>query len=198
MATKLKKLLQSPFTLHKSLINFIEQEEENARNGKDARIIAKLNSLVEPQIIRALYRASQAGVKIDLIVRGICCLRPAVKGVSENIQVRSIVGRFLEHTRIFYFQNIDSPRVYAASADWMDRNMFSRMETCFPIEDEGLKNHMIKEGLMPYLSDNTNTWQLQSDGNYRRVKHSSQKPRSAHQFLLEKLAAKVVPATKPL
>jgi polyphosphate kinase len=189
-ATKLKKLLSSPFTLHKKLLALIDQEIENVQNGKEGRIIAKMNSLVEPKIIEALYRASQAGVKIDLIVRSACSLRPGVEGVSENITVRSIVGRFLEHTRIYYFQNAqeDSPLVYCASADWMDRNFFRRVETCFPIEEEALKNHVIKEGLMPYLSDNTQAWILQADGSYKKARPGSQKPRSAQQFLLEKLA----------
>jgi polyphosphate kinase len=189
-ATKLKKLLQSPFTLHKKLLAFIDQEIENVQNGKEGRIIAKMNSLVEPNIIEALYRASQAGVKIDLIVRSACCLRPGVEGVSENITVRSIVGRFLEHTRIYYFQNAqqEEPLVYCASADWMDRNFFRRVETCFPIEEEPLKNHVIKEGLMPYLSDNTQAWILQPDGSYKKARPGNQKPRCAQQFLLEKLA----------
>ena len=190
-ATRLKKLLQSPFTLHKSLLRMIEEEAENARQGKDARIIAKLNSLCERKIIDALYQASQAGVRIDLIVRGICCLRPGVPGISENIQVRSVIGRFLEHTRIYYFQNNDNPKVYCASADWMDRNVFRRVEICFPIEDENLRNHVIKEGLMVYLSDNCQAWILQPDGSYKQLKPGSHKIRNAQQILLEKLAADV-------
>ena len=188
-ATKLKKLIQSPFALHKRMVAMIDAETENAEAGKDARIIVKINSLVEPKIIQALYRASQAGVKIDLIIRGICCLRPGVPGISENIQVRSIVGRFLEHTRIFFFQNEGDPQVFCASADWMDRNFFRRVETCFPIEDEALKNRVIKEGLMMYLSDNILAWQLQADGSYKRIKQGNQKPRNTHNLLLEKLAA---------
>jgi len=188
-ATKLKKMLQSPFTLHKAMLALIGQEEQNARDGKEARIIAKLNSLVEPGIIQALYDASQAGVKIDLIIRGICCLRPGIKGVSENITVRSIIGRFLEHTRVYYFHNEGDPKVYCASADWMDRNLFRRVESCFPIIDEMLKNQVIKDGLMTYLSDNVQAWILQSDGSYKQVKVGNQKPRSAQQILLEKFAA---------
>ncbi len=185
-ASKLKKLLQSPFTLHKSLLEFIKQEKTNATNGKEARIIAKMNALVEPEIIRALYEASQAGVKIDLIIRGVCSLRPGIKGVSENIKVRSIVGRFLEHTRIFYFLNSgDEERIYCSSADWMTRNLFHRVETCFPIEEKRTRDQIKQFGLMPYLSDNTQSWLLQSDGTYKRNKAGNHKPRSAQQGLLE-------------
>ena len=187
-ATKLRKLLQSPFTLHRTLLALIEAEAQQAQAGKEARIIVKVNALVEPGIIRALYRASQAGVKIDLIVRGPCCLRPGVHGVSDNIQVRSIVGRFLEHSRVFYFHNAGEPQVYLASADWMDRNFFRRVETCFPVEEEALKVRVIEHGLMTYLSDNTQAWLLQSDGSYKKTKPGSQKPRSAQQILLARLA----------
>jgi polyphosphate kinase len=187
-ATKLKKLLQSPFTLHKTLLGLIEAEAEQARAGKEARVIAKINALVEPTIIRALYQASQAGVKIDLIVRSACCLRPGIAGISENISVRSIVGRFLEHTRIYYFHNAGDPKVFGASADWMDRNFFRRVETCFPIEEEVLRGRVVQDGLMTYLADNTQAWTLQSDGTYKRVKSGSQKPRTAQLLLLQKLA----------
>ena len=191
-ATKLKKLLQAPFTLHSELIKLIEQEAENASAGKAARIIVKINSLVEPKIIRSLYRASQAGVKIDLIVRGICRLKPGVKGVSENIQVRSVVGRFLEHSRVYYFENEGEPKVFCSSADWMDRNFFKRVEVCFPVEDEVLKKQIIKDGLMVYLSDNTQAWQLLPDGSYKRLTPASnQKERLAQISLLEKIAAEV-------
>lgn len=190
-ATKLKKLWQSPFTLHKGLIEMISQEAENAKKGQPARIIAKINSLVEPGIIQALYEASQAGVKIDLVVRGICRLRPGVSGVSENISVRSIVGRFLEHSRIYYFENGAEPKVYCSSADWMDRNFFRRVEVAFPVEDEVLKKVIINDGLLTYLSDNSHAWELQSDGSYKKIKHSSQKLRDAQNSLLEKFAAEV-------
>ncbi len=186
---KLKKLLQAPFTLHKELLKKIEHEAALARSGKPARIIAKMNALIEPQIIRALYTASQAGVKIDLIVRGICCLRPGVPGVSDNIQVRSIIDRFLEHTRIFYFHNNGEYELFLSSADWMDRNFFQRVETCFPIEDRGLRERIVNEGLELYLADNTHAWILQRDGEYRRLKPtSSQKSRSAQLTLLEQRA----------
>ncbi len=185
---KLKKLLQSPFTLHKSILKYIGRETRLAREGRPARIIAKMNALVEPQIIRALYDASQAGVKIDLIVRGICALRPGIKGVSENIQVRSILGRFLEHNRIFYFLNNGEEQVFCSSADWMERNFFRRIEICFPIEDKRLKHRVIEEGLLSYLTDNTQAaWVLQSDGTYKRCVPGSHKPRSAQSALVEAL-----------
>jgi polyphosphate kinase len=184
-ATKLKKLIQAPFGLHKATLALIAREAAHARAGKEARLLAKMNALTEPQIIQALYEASRAGVRIDLIVRGTCCLRPGVPGVSENIHVRSIVGRFLEHTRIFYFHNAGEPEVYCSSADWMDRNFFRRVEVCFPIEDGGLRARMIEEGLLTYLGDNCQAWVLQSDGNYRRLQPGAYKPRSAQLALLK-------------
>jgi polyphosphate kinase len=190
-ATKLKKLLQSPFTLHKSLLKLIDNEAENARNGNDTKIIIKVNSLVEPSVIQALYHASQAGVKIDLIVRGICCLRPGVPGVSEHISVRSIVGRFLEHSRIFYFYNNGDDKLYCASADWMDRNFFSRVEVCFPIEDPEIKKEMLKFGLNVFLKDNTKAWVLQENGEYIQTQPGSEEPYNAQLQLLEKYAAEI-------
>ena len=184
-AEKLKKLLQSPFTLHKNLLGFIEQEAVNAQSGKEGRIIAKMNALVDPEIIMALYRASQAGVRIDLIIRGICCLRPGIKGVSDNIQVRSIVGRFLEHTRVFYFFAGGQELLFCSSADWMPRNLHHRVETCFPIEEKRPRDHVIQYGLMNYLSDNCQSWILQPDGSYKRTKPGNAKPRSSQQVLLE-------------
>ena len=164
----------------------------NVKVGKLVRVIAKINSLTDKTIIRELYKASQAGVKIDLIVRGVCRLRPGVAGVSENITVRSIVGRFLEHTRVYYFENEGEPKVYCSSADWMERNLYRRVEACFPILDEDLKKHVIKDGLMTYLSDNTDCWVLQSDSSYKRLKPpSNQKARSAQMILLETLAAEL-------
>ncbi len=184
-AGKLKKLLQSPFTLHKGILNYIEKEIHAASEGKKAWIIAKMNALVDPEIIAALYKASQAGVKIDLIIRGICCLRPGVKGVSENITVRSIVGRFLEHTRVYYFHNGGEELVFCSSADWMTRNLHYRVEVCFPIEEKRTSDTVIDHGLLSYLSDNTQAWLLQSDGSYKRIKPGTSKPRSAQQLLLE-------------
>ena len=187
-AGKLKKLLQSPFTLHKSMIEYIEREANNARAGKPARIIAKMNALIEVKIIQALYEASQAGVKIDLIVRGVCALRPGIQGVSENITVRSIVSRFLEHTRVFHFHNNGDKQVYLSSADWMGRNFFSRVESCFLVEDKRLRDRIIREGLNIYLSDNSRAWILKPDGTYVRSKPGSSKPKDAQLTLLDKLS----------
>jgi polyphosphate kinase len=127
-----------------------------------------MNALLEPQTINALYEASQAGVKIDLIVRGVCALRPGVKGLSDNIKVRSVVGRFLEHSRIFYFRNNMKHDVYLSSADWMDRNFFRRIEVCFPVLDKKLKKRVLDEGLKIYLQDNSQAWDMNEDGYYRR------------------------------
>ncbi len=182
----LRKLLQSPFTLHKALIEKIGREAEFARQGKRARIVAKMNALIEPQIIQALYAASQAGVRIDLIVRGVCCLRPGVPGVSERIRVRSIVGRFLEHSRIFHFRNGGEEELWLSSADWMDRNFFRRVEVCFPVEDPALRKQIVKEGLELYLADNTQAWTLHRDGHYQRLHpRAGRKPRCAQCELLE-------------
>ncbi len=166
--TKLNKLLQSPFTLYSGLMEKIEREIRHAKSGKSAKIIIQVNAIVEPQSIQALYRASQAGVKVQLIVRGMCCLRPNIKGVSENIEVRAIVGRFLEHARIYTFENDGNPEVYASSADLMSRNLFKRVEICFPIENKKLSQRIIRN-LEWYLSDNSQAWILQSDGSYNRV-----------------------------
>ena len=168
-AARLKQLKHSPFTLHPSVIEWIEFETEQALAGKPARIIAKFNSLTEENIMQALYRASQAGVEIDLIVRGICCLKPGIPGLSENIRVRSIIGRFLEHTRIYHFHHGGDDLVYCSSADWMDRNLFNRVETCFPVNDPVLKAQILEQGLHIYLRDNTRAWELQSDGRYQRA-----------------------------
>jgi polyphosphate kinase len=186
-AGRLKKLLQSPFTLHRTMVDLIDREARAATAGRPARIMAKMNALIEPQVIQALYRASQAGVRIDLVVRGMCALRPGVKGVSDSITVRSIIGRFLEHTRVFYFENEDEPLVFLSSADWMERNFFSRIEACFPIEDKRLIKRVVRESFDLYLSDNTHAWLLQSDGSYRRVRPGSSRPRSAQDALLDEL-----------
>ena len=168
-AARLKQLKHSPFTLHPSVIEWIEFETEQALAGKPARIIAKFNSLTEENIMQALYRASQAGVEIDLIVRGICCLKPGIPGLSDNIRVRSIIGRFLEHTRIYHFHHGGDDLVYCSSADWMDRNLFNRVETCFPVNDPVLKAQILEQGLHIYLRDNTRAWELQPDGRYQRA-----------------------------
>jgi polyphosphate kinase len=140
----------------------------HARQGQRARIIIKVNSLVEPLLIQEMYRASAAGVQIDLIVRGMCCLRPGMAGISENIRVRSIIGRFLEHSRVFFFENNGQPEVLCSSADWMDRNMFKRVEVCYPLQDPKLRERVIKD-LEDYLKDNQNAWALQADGCYERI-----------------------------
>ncbi len=186
--SKLKKLTQAPFTLYRQMLDKIQRETANARNGHEAHIMARMNSLIEPTIIKALYEASQAGVKIELIIRGICGLRAGISGVSDNIHVRSVLGRFLEHSRIFYFLNQGDPEVFASSADWMPRNFFRRVETCFPIEDAGLKDRVIKESFRYYLNDNTNAWVLQADGSYKRLKPGVRKRRTAQLQLLEELA----------
>ncbi|MDX1592710.1 MAG: polyphosphate kinase 1 [Gammaproteobacteria bacterium] len=189
--TRLKKLLQSPFTLHQRMVEMIEREAEAAKAGRPARVLARMNSLVEPQIIRAMYRASQAGVKIDLLVRGICCLRTGLPGVSDNIRVRSVVGRFLEHSRVFCFHNDGDPQVYCSSADWMDRNFFRRVESAFPVEDPALRKRVIDESLELYLADNVQAWEQLSDGGYRRLEPGRRKATSAQATLLERLAEQV-------
>jgi polyphosphate kinase len=164
-----KKLVIAPLGLHERILGLIEREAANARAGKPARIIAKMNSLVDPDVILALYRASVAGVKIDLLVRGICCLRPGLPGVSENIRVRALVDRFLEHARIFVFEAGGATEVYAASADWMQRNFQRRVEVLFPIEDPRLKARVLDEILAVELSDDVKTHQLLPSGVYERV-----------------------------
>ena len=166
-ARNLNRLLLAPFTLHDELLTAIRREAGHASSGKRGHIIAKMNSLVERGLIEALYAASRAGVKIDLIVRGMCTLRPGVPGLSENIRVTSIIGRFLEHSRIFYFLDDGGDQVMISSADWMERNMFRRIEACIPIRDAKLKARVIREGLRIYLADN-NAWEMQSDGSYLR------------------------------
>ncbi len=185
---ELHRLLQAPFTLHEGVLARIEREAEHAAAGRGGRIIAKLNALTEPRAIQALYRASQAGVAIDLIVRGMCVLRPGLPGVSENIRVRSIVGRFLEHTRVFYFENAGAPEMYAASADWMDRNFFRRVEAAFPIDDPEARERIGKD-LGYYLADTRQAWLLQADGSYVRAQpEGDEAPFSAQQALLAHLA----------
>ena len=185
--SKLERILQSPFSLHQALLDKIDREIENATNGKASRIIAKVNALTEPQIIYNFYRASIAGVKIDLIVRGICNLRPGISGVSDNIRVRSIVGRFLEHTRVYFFQNNDDPEVYASSADLMERNLMQRVEACFPIRSKPIKERIIND-LDSYLKDNKQSWELNNDGTYTRTQTNDEETFSAQANLLEKFA----------
>lgn len=183
---KLKKLLHAPFTLHAQLINFIDEEIANAKAGRKAQIIVKVNALTEVQLINKLYEASQAGVQIDLIIRSICCLRPGLPNLSENIRVRSIVGRFLEHTRVYYFSNNGDARIYCSSADWMDRNLFNRVEACFPVEDPALKKRIYQQGLVNYLQDNQQAWLLQGDGTWIRAEPAEgEKLHNAQRALLE-------------
>jgi polyphosphate kinase len=185
-ASGLKRMYASPFSLFDAIIEKIRRETENARSGKEARIIAKINSLNETQIIDALYEASQAGVKIDLVVRGICSLRPGVPGLSENIHVRSIVGRFLEHSRVYYFLNGGDEEFYCSSADWMDRNMFRRNESCFEIRQKAMKEQL-REHLELFLADNCQAWVLQGDGRYERLSPGKEERISAQETFLENL-----------
>jgi polyphosphate kinase len=168
----MKKLILAPFELHGQLLKLIEREADNARRGLPARIIARINSLADPQLIQALYRASQAGVKIDLIVRGICSLRPGVPGVSENITVRSIIDRFLEHCRIYYFENACQPDVYLASADWLPRNMFRRIEMAYPVVDGNLRERIVRDLLGTTMADNMRARFLRSDGTYAKARRA--------------------------
>ncbi len=189
-ARELRHLWQSPFSLHAEVLRAIKHETELASAGKKGHIIAKMNALLEPTTINALYAASQAGVRVDLLVRGVCALRPGVKGLSENIRVRSIIGRFLEHTRIFYFRNDLKHDVYLASADWMDRNFFRRIEVCFPILDLKLKKRVIEEGLKAYLQDNCQAWDMDGEGKYHHKTPRRAQPQCAQTKLLEQLANK--------
>ena len=185
-ASDLKRMYASPFTLFDALISKIHRERDNAKAGKDARIIAKINSLNETKMIDALYEASQAGVKIDLIVRGICSLRPGIKGLSENIHVRSIVGRFLEHSRVYYFLNDGDEEFYCSSADWMDRNLFRRNESCFEIRQKAMREK-IRDHLELFLADNCQAWVLNGDGQYDRLSPGDGERISAQETFLEQL-----------
>lgn len=186
----MRKFLVAPFQLHDQIVAMIQAEQRNAAQRLPARIIAKMNSLVDPKVIDALYAASQSGVQIDLIVRGICCLKPGVPGLSDNIRVRSIVDRFLEHSRIFYFENAANPRVFLASADWMPRNFFRRIEVAFPVEDGVLRNRLIHEVLEANLRDNARARLLQHTGEYLRPQKPNPKaPTYRSQEILLQLAA---------
>ena len=185
---RLTHLWLAPFALQNEIIKAIRNEARIARAGRPGRIIVKINALVDESVIRALYAASKDGVKIDLIVRGACMLKPGVPGLSENIKVRSVIGRFLEHSRIYYFRNDLAHDTYLASADWMSRNLFRRIEVAFPILDKALKRRVLAEGLNPYLKDNQNAWELEPDGHYQRRKaRGKQAPFSAQQHLMETL-----------
>ncbi|PYJ35673.1 MAG: polyphosphate kinase 1 [Verrucomicrobia bacterium] len=178
----LKKLMVAPFDMHSRLIQLIERERDNASAGKPARIVAKLNALVDQELIEKLYEASCAEVTIDLVVRGICCLRPKIPDLSENIRVISIVGRFLEHSRIYYFENAGDPSVYLSSADWMPRNFFRRIEVAFPIETPALRDQIINDVIPTFLHDRVKARELQPDGTYRRLKPEGPEPRRQAQW----------------
>ncbi len=187
-AIRLERLLQSPFTLHAGVLARIEREAAHARAGRPGRIIAKMNALNEPRVVRALYAASQAGVQVDLVVRGACTLRPGVPGVSDDIRVRSIVGRFLEHSRVYWFGNDGDPDLLCASADWLERNLLRRVEIGFPILDPAIAARIRDEVLDNYLADNANAWELQADGAYRKAGPGADgAPHSAQAALLAKI-----------
>ena len=188
-ARKIDTLLHAPFTLHDRLVEMIEREAQAARKGKRGHIIIKCNSLTEPKLIKALYRASQAGVECDLIIRGMCCLKPGVPGVSENVRVRSIIGRLLEHTRVFHFRNDGKSETWCSSADFMSRNMFHRVETCFPLLDKKLATRVRKD-LETYMVDNCQSWLLQTDGSYRLQDPGNSDAISAQETLLYAYASK--------
>jgi polyphosphate kinase len=189
-AGRLRHLMLAPFTMQRRVLELIRRETRNAKSGKPARIIAKMNALVEEGVIRALYAASQAGVQIDLIVRGACALRPGVPGVSDNIRVRSILGRFLEHHRVWYFENNGDPDVWLASADWMGRNLFKRIEVAFPVRDPQLRKRVIDEGLRAYLADNHDAWELGPSGSWSKAKPRRRaRSRSAQTELLARMKA---------
>jgi polyphosphate kinase len=183
--SRLRRLLQSPFNLHESIVAMIERESQHAQAGRSARIIVKLNALVEPQVIESLYRASCAGVRVQLIVRGVCALCPGIPGVSENITVRSVIGRFLEHSRAYWFENGGASELYLSSADWMERNFFRRVEIAFPVLREQHRDRIFRD-LEAYLADNVNAWELRPDSTYERVTPGTDTPREAQQMMLER------------
>ena len=187
-AARMRRLLLAPFTMQRRVLGMIRREARNARDGKPARIVAKMNALTEEGVIRALAQASQAGVEIDLIVRGACSLRPGVPGYSDNIRVRSILGRFLEHHRIWCFENGGAKDVWLSSADWMGRNLFRRIEVAFPVLDPAAKLRVIDEGLEACLADNRDAWLLDANGRWTRSRPGRRKARAAQDELIAKLA----------
>ncbi|MET0202787.1 MAG: RNA degradosome polyphosphate kinase, partial [Casimicrobiaceae bacterium] len=191
-AAKLKRLLLAPFTMHRRIIEMIRRETKHAKEGRRAHIKAKMNALVEEGVIRALQAASQAGVQVDLVVRGACALRPGVPGFSENIRVRSILGRFLEHHRVWYFENGGEPDVWLASADWMGRNLFRRIEVAFPVLDPELRKRVIDEGLDVYLADNVDAWDLHADGAWVKCRpQKGERAVAAQAQLLDRMSTRV-------
>jgi polyphosphate kinase len=196
-ALKMKRMLYAPFTLKKGLLDLIAREAAHATAGKKAELVFKLNAVTDPKLIRALYRASQAGVKVELIVRGMCCLRPGIPGVSQNIRVRSVVGRFLEHSRVYWFHNDGEPDLFLASADLMERNLDRRVETCFPIEGKKLRQRVRRE-LELYLTDNHSAWIQQADGGYTLLQPAAGQPvRDAQAQLLERFGGLAAPTPRP-
>jgi polyphosphate kinase len=193
---RLTKLLQSPFGLHNAIVEKIDREAQLANAGRPGRLIGKMNSLVDPQVIEALYHASRAGVQIDLIIRGLCALRPGVPGVSDNIRVRSIVGRFLEHSRVFFFGNGGESELYLASADWMERNFFRRVEIAFPVREQTHRDRILRD-LDSYLADNMQAWSLGRDGRYTRCARNGDPIRDAQAGLLARYAAGSAPVIVP-
>ncbi len=191
-AQNLKQLVQAPFALHKYILERIGNETKIAKDGGQGHVIARMNSLVDPGVIDALYKASQAGVKVELVVRGICMLKPGVVGLSENIRVVSVLGRFLEHSRIFWFSNKGREQLYISSADWMPRNFFNRVEIAVPLEDDALRR-VKEECLDIYLKDNMFAWQLNSEGDYERIQPENDTPFSAQQFLINRFGGGRVP-----
>jgi polyphosphate kinase len=185
---RLACLLQSPFELQRAMVAKLEREAAHAAAGRPARVILKMNALVEPQSIAAICRAAQAGVEVDLIVRGVCALRPGVPGYSERVRVRSVVGRFLEHSRVFWFANGGDPEIFCSSADWMDRNFFRRVEIAFPIRRPKYRERILRD-LESYLRDDTQAWLLDSRGRYARAAHGDGPPRCAQLELLEAYTA---------
>jgi len=194
-----RKLVVAPARMQAFMIEKIEQEIAHQQAGRGGRIIAKINGLLDPSMVKALYRASMAGVSIDLICRGICALRPGLPGISENIRVKSIVDRFLEHSRIFYFGNGGDPQVYIGSADWMDRNLSRRVEVVFPIEQPDLKRRLIEEILAISLADNVKARRLLPDGRWERVVPEPGQPRirSQEKFLELAERASLLPDKEP-
>jgi polyphosphate kinase len=180
-----RKLLVAPINLRQRMVELIRREVEHQKNGQEGHLIFKMNALVDAPIIRELYLASQAGVKVDLLVRGICCLRPGIMGVSDNIQVISIVGRYLEHSRIYYFRNAGEEEVYLGSADLMPRNINRRVEVLFPVENQAMIDYLHKEVLMIALADNVKGRRMQTDGGYERIKPGSKDvPLNSQEWLL--------------
>lgn len=188
-AAQLSKFLVAPFTLHKTMLELIDFEIEEAKAGRPARVAAKLNSLSEKRVIEKLYEASKAGVQIDLVIRGVCCLRPGIPGLSENIRVRSIIGRFLEHSRVYYFFSAGQHKLYCSSADWMTRNLIRRVEVAFPVTDPKLKERVIEESLTLGMADNLQAWELNQNGTYERVEVGGNEALMSQAELLRRLSS---------